>query len=84
MTRLLPLLLLCSGCALLRSPATQQTPTSANGARTVVIVFALFGSPHVVGLDQSGAVGGSSGAQKAEQRTDVKADAKVSGLPGLP
>lgn len=75
------LLLMLPGCALLRSPASQTTPTSADGARVVVVVFALW-APHVVGIDLSGPVSGATGGQSAEQSTKV--DAKASGLPGLP
>lgn len=74
-------LLLLPGCALLRSPASQTTPTSANGARVVVVVFALFGAPHVVGIDQSGPVQGESGQQRANARADVKTDVRATGLP---
>lgn len=76
------LLLLLPGCALLRSPASQTTPTSANGARVVVVVFALW-APHVVGIDLSGPVAGQAGPQSAEQSTkvDAKADVKVPVVP---
>lgn len=76
------LALALNGCALLRSPASQTTPTSANGARVVVVVFALW-APHVVGIDLSGPVAGTAGPQSAEQRTDVKADADVK-VPVIP
>lgn len=82
MKRLAPLLLL-AGCALLRSPSSQTTPTSADGARVCIIVVNLFGTPHVVAIDQSGAVAGQTGAQKADQTTkvDAKADVKVPVIP---
>jgi len=74
-------LLLAAGCALPRSSGTQTTPTSVDRSPCIVVVVSLFAPClRVVAIDQTGDVGGET-RQKAAARADVKADAKVSGLP---
>lgn len=79
-TRAALLLALLAGCATPRAQGWQDTPSEVRG-QTITVVLCLFGRCVVVGVDQSGDVGGgSTGEQKADATADVRANPTLTPL----